>query len=472
MQKIHAALLVGGVSAGILLACYAFFFHGRIAGPEGDGVRWNELAISFASGTGLTPPNLPHVVDREPFYAVFAGTVYWFFGSHVSYVLLAQSALLVLALAALTWVLVPVMGVYAAAAVSLATIAAPGVASLAVGSLLAETVALTVSIAAYIVFTSILVRRDWYQGMFIGGVAFGALALTRYIFYPLPIFLVAGVLALKNRLGIENPGRIAVWLMAGFLVPVMLWTAYISMTLGVLAPVGTKGGAELALNMHRAQLSGKNLLAFTVGAVLGDAAGRFLFSGYAQNVEPYFTAGLVLKEYDENLIKDGQWKFLWVVDFPMYEWNDEANQWAARHHIFTRPHDDDWDKLETNPAAVRGKLYDIVLNGVELSSGSIRIHSKDMQERVLKVIGLTYEEAAKRFDFLLEAFKYGAPPHGGMAIGFDRLVALMGGQNDIREFIAFPRNKSTDNPLDGSPQPWTPEFLKDYSLKLEIVQKK
>ena len=173
-----------------------------------------------------------------------------------------------------------------------------------------------------------------------------------------------------------------------------------------------------------------------------------------------------------NLIKDGQWKFLWVVDFPMYEWNDEANQWAARHHIFTRPHDDDWDKLETNPAAGRGKLYDIVLNGVELSSGSIRIHSKDMQERVLKDIGLTYKEATKQLYCLLEAFKYGAPPHGGMAIGFDRLVALMGGQNDIREFIAFPRNKSTDNPLDGSPQPWTPEFLKDYSLKLEIVQKK
>ncbi|RJQ19070.1 aspartate--tRNA ligase [Candidatus Woesearchaeota archaeon] len=171
-----------------------------------------------------------------------------------------------------------------------------------------------------------------------------------------------------------------------------------------------------------------------------------------------------------NLIKDGEWKFLWVIDFPMYEWNDDANQWAARHHIFTRPHDDDWDKLESDPGQVRGKLYDIVLNGVELSSGSIRIHRKDMQERVLKVIGLTYEEAAKRFDFLLEAFKYGAPPHGGMAIGFDRLVALMGGQNDIREFIAFPRNKSTENPLDGSPQEWTPEFLKELNLKVDVAK--
>ncbi len=171
-----------------------------------------------------------------------------------------------------------------------------------------------------------------------------------------------------------------------------------------------------------------------------------------------------------NLIKEGEWKFLWVVDFPMYEWNDEANQWAARHHIFTRPHDDDWDKLESDPGAVRGKLYDIVLNGVELSSGSIRIHRKDMQEQVLKVIGLTYEQATKRFDFLLESFKFGAPPHGGMAIGFDRLVALMGGMNDIREFIAFPRNKSTENPLDGSPQEWTPEFLKDLNMKVDVAK--
>ena len=169
-----------------------------------------------------------------------------------------------------------------------------------------------------------------------------------------------------------------------------------------------------------------------------------------------------------NLIKEGEWKFCWIVDFPMYEWNEELNAWQARHHIFTRPKDEDLEKLETDPASVRGKLYDVVLNGVELSSGSIRIHEKALQERVLKVIGLTYEQATKRFDFLLEAFKYGAPPHGGMALGFDRLVALMGGHNDIREFIAFPRNKATEDPLDGSPQEWTEEFLRDLKLKVDL----
>ena len=173
-----------------------------------------------------------------------------------------------------------------------------------------------------------------------------------------------------------------------------------------------------------------------------------------------------------NLIKDGEFNFVWIVDFPLFEWSDDLNQWQARHHIFTRPKEEDLDKLETAPEEVRGKLYDCVLNGVELGSGSIRIHRKELQERVLKVIGLTYEQAAKRFDFLLEAFRYGAPPHGGIAFGFDRLVTLMGGGSDIREFIAFPRNKSTENPLDGSPQDWTPEFLKELDLKVEGVGKK
>jgi aspartyl-tRNA synthetase len=111
------------------------------------------------------------------------------------------------------------------------------------------------------------------------------------------------------------------------------------------------------------------------------------------------------------------------------------------------------------------------LNGVELGGGSIRIHRKDVQARVCHVIGLEYAEVEKKFDFLMSAFRFGTPPHGGIAIGFDRFVALMCGLNDIREVIAFPRNKAMENPLDGSPQDWTPEFLKELHLKLDIAKK-
>lgn len=173
----------------------------------------------------------------------------------------------------------------------------------------------------------------------------------------------------------------------------------------------------------------------------------------------------------QNLIPTGIFDFVWVIDFPLFEWSEETKQWQARHHIFTRPREEDIPKIETNPEEVKGQLYDCVLNGVELGSGSIRIHRRDLQERVLKVIGLTYEEATKRFDFLLEAFKYGAPPHGGIALGFDRLVTLMCGLTDIRELIAFPKNKEMQNPMDGSPQEWTPEFLKELHLKLDVVKK-
>ncbi len=171
-----------------------------------------------------------------------------------------------------------------------------------------------------------------------------------------------------------------------------------------------------------------------------------------------------------NLIKD-EFKFCWVTDFPLYEWNEETGSWQARHHIFTHPKEEDMDKLESAPAEVRAKAYDCVLNGVELGGGSIRIHRKDVQTRVCHVIGLEYEDVEKKYDFILNAFKYGAPPHGGIAIGFDRLAALMCGLNDIREVIAFPKNKAMENPLDGSPQDWTTEFLKELHLKLDIVKK-
>ncbi|PIN75380.1 aspartate--tRNA ligase [Candidatus Woesearchaeota archaeon CG10_big_fil_rev_8_21_14_0_10_37_12] len=169
-----------------------------------------------------------------------------------------------------------------------------------------------------------------------------------------------------------------------------------------------------------------------------------------------------------NLIKD-EWKFLWVVDFPLYE--QVEDKWTARHHIFTHPKDEDLDKLETDPGTVRGKMYDVVLNGWELGGGSIRIHRKDVQARVCQVLGMTYEEAEKTFDFLLNAFKYGAPPHGGIALGLDRTTALLSGIADIREVIAFPRNKAAENPMDGSPQEWNKEFLDDLHMKLDVVKK-
>ncbi|MBI5391549.1 aspartate--tRNA ligase [Candidatus Woesearchaeota archaeon] len=172
-----------------------------------------------------------------------------------------------------------------------------------------------------------------------------------------------------------------------------------------------------------------------------------------------------------KLMKPEDHKFCWVTEFPLFERNEENNNWQARHHIFTSPMNEDMDLLEKDPGKVRAKAYDIVLNGVEIGGGSIRIHRKDVQTRSLAVTGLAYEEAEKKFDFLINAFKYGAPPHGGIAIGFDRLSALLCGINDIREMIAFPKNKAAENPMDGSPQDWTDKFLKELHLKLDIVKK-
>ncbi len=173
----------------------------------------------------------------------------------------------------------------------------------------------------------------------------------------------------------------------------------------------------------------------------------------------------------QKLMKDDAFNFLWVTDFPLYEFNEETNGWQAKHHIFTSPLEEDLPFLEKDPGKVRAKAYDLVLNGVEVAGGSIRIHKKETQTKVLQVIGLTYEEAERKFDFLLNAFRYGAPPHGGIAFGFDRFCALLCGLNDIREVIAFPKNKAAENPMDGSPQEWTDAFLKELHVKLDIVKK-
>lgn len=173
-----------------------------------------------------------------------------------------------------------------------------------------------------------------------------------------------------------------------------------------------------------------------------------------------------------NLVKGGDFKFCWVVDFPLFEWVEEEEKWTPCHHMFTSPKPEDLAYLEKNPGRIRANLYDLVLNGTELGSGSIRINRKDLQERVMRVIGLDYAEAEKKFGFLLNAFRYGAPPHGGIGLGLDRTVALMCGLNDIREVIAFPKNKNAECPMDNSPNEIPDEQLRELHIKLGIEKKK
>ncbi|NLL28497.1 MAG: aspartate--tRNA ligase [Bacteroidales bacterium] len=142
---------------------------------------------------------------------------------------------------------------------------------------------------------------------------------------------------------------------------------------------------------------------------------------------------------------------LWVVDFPLLEWDEESERFFAMHHPFTSPIKEDIDKLESNPATVRANAYDLVINGVEIGGGSIRIHDRSLQMKMFKALGFTEEEAAAQFGFLMGAFEYGAPPHGGIAFGFDRFVAILAGQNNIRDFIAFPKNNSGRDLMSGAP---------------------
>ncbi len=169
---------------------------------------------------------------------------------------------------------------------------------------------------------------------------------------------------------------------------------------------------------------------------------------------------------DQELFDPSDFRFAWIIDFPLFEWNDDEQRWEASHHMFTMPQERFIDSMESDPGAVKGDLYDLVCNGVELASGSIRIHDPAIQRRIFSIVGFPEEEAQQRFGFLLEAFRYGAPPHGGIAPGLDRLVMLMAGESTIREVIAFPKNTVGVNPMDESPAAVDPAQLAELGIAI------
>jgi aspartyl-tRNA synthetase len=198
-----------------------------------------------------------------------------------------------------------------------------------------------------------------------------------------------------------------------------------------------------------------------LGAVPGDLL--LLVAGARAMVRSVL--GALRLDLGRPAVTEGGLQFLWVVDFPLFEADDEGEP-TPMHHPFTMPHPDDIDRLETDPLSVRARAYDLVLNGWELGSGSVRIHQPVVQQRVFSAMGIDAEEAQGRFGFLLDAFRFGAPPHAGFAVGIDRFVAILSGEENIREVIAFPKTQSGVDPLTNAPSPLDPRQLRDLGLRL------
>lgn len=169
-----------------------------------------------------------------------------------------------------------------------------------------------------------------------------------------------------------------------------------------------------------------------------------------------------------DLFDENEYRFVWITEFPQFEWSDEEERFVAMHHPFTMPVEEDLDKLESDPGAVRAKAYDIVLNGNEIGGGSVRIHQADVQERMFRALGLTEEQANEKFGFLLDAFKYGVPPHAGLAYGLDRLIMVMAKKDNIRDVIAFPKVKDASCLLTNAPDVVDDVQLKELCVKIDV----
>jgi aspartyl-tRNA synthetase len=206
-----------------------------------------------------------------------------------------------------------------------------------------------------------------------------------------------------------------------------------------------------------------------VSALDGKAGDLLLFAADRKKIVWNVLGALRLQIAEElGLLKKDEFCFLWVTEFPLLEWSDEEERYTAMHHPFTMPMDEDWQYIDSDPGRVRAKAYDIVLNGCEIGGGSVRIHQNDIQEKMFEVLGFTKEQAWEQFSFLLEAFKYGVPPHAGLAYGLDRLVMLMAGCDSIRDVIAFPKNKDAVCLMTQAPGEVSEKQLEELHIKTDV----
>jgi aspartyl-tRNA synthetase len=204
-----------------------------------------------------------------------------------------------------------------------------------------------------------------------------------------------------------------------------------------------------------------------VGAADGDLV--FFGADTASIVNDALGALRLRLGQDLKIVASG-WRPLWVVDFPMFEYDAEAKRWVAMHHPFTAPQDDDAAALRAAPVAATARAYDMVLNGSEIGGGSVRIHRQEMQSTVFELLGIEAAEAQKKFGFLLDALKFGAPPHGGIAFGLDRLAMLMAGADSIREVIAFPKTQTAADPLTDAPTEVSEAQLRELHVRVRVPQ--
>ena len=240
---------------------------------------------------------------------------------------------------------------------------------------------------------------------------------------------------------------------------------------------GAKGLAYLCINEDGSYKSSfakfmtEEELHALVAAMDGKPGDLLLFAA-DKNKVVWDVLGALRLEIAKNLglLHKDEYKFLWITEFPLLEWSEEQNRFVAMHHPFTMPMEEDLDKIDTDPGAVRAKAYDITLNGTEIGGGSIRIHQNDIQSKMFEVLGFTKEQAQNQFGFLLDAFKYGVPPHAGLAYGLDRLIMLMAKEDSIREVIAFPKVKDASCLMSGAPDVVDPKQLAE--LDIAVIENK